>query len=235
MAKLPAAITPAPDPKSLVLGALRTAIAKTPVIGVIAKFAEEVEAERQRQRKAEWATELAGNEDEESFASRLEAGLAGPEGTLVRAAVLESARASSEALADAAVPCIARLTNRYLTSDAIELRLYRVALEMLRTIQDDELEALKSTLPAMRAIGTDPVDTILELVANAAGERRWEWRACGTRPETILLSGELSMRVVAVFYPLSHDAFHVYANAGAAPQRPQFPSNVVQLLCDVTG
>jgi hypothetical protein len=235
MPKLPKQITPAPDVTSMALGGIRTAIAKAPVLGVIAKFAEEVEAERRRRRKAEWASALADGEDEASFASRLEAALGGPDAELVRAAVLESAQAAAGAIVDAAVPCIARLTNRFLTTDAIELRMYRIALEMLRAIQEDELGALRTGLPAMRALGTDPVDTFLELVINPAGERRGEWRACATRPETVLLADELAVRVVAALYPLSQDAFHVYANAGAPRQRPQFPLSVVELLGDATG
>jgi hypothetical protein len=122
---------------------LRTAVDKTPGVSLLVKWHDNIASIQREERLAEWLEYVRGEHTAEEFQKKIDDGLRGPHGNYVRDAVLESTRAATDALDDAAIPAIARLTSRYLHSKTPDLWTYRHLLAFLRSLDGEMLDALR--------------------------------------------------------------------------------------------
>jgi hypothetical protein len=90
--------------------------------------------------------------DEEDFADQLAAALNGPEANLVREVVFASVRASVEAIDDAAVPCIARLTAHRLRTQSPDRWTFPNMLELLRGLDAEMVRCLRDVTRILSSV-----------------------------------------------------------------------------------
>jgi len=185
----------------------RTLLAKTPILGTIVHWAESLESQRRTERLGVWAEYIRGEDDEEGFAKKLQAGFESTDAEHVRAAILESTRAAVDALDPIIVPAIAKLTNRFLTKKTPEHRTYRDLLSLLRSLDGDEYRALASVMSIIAKASQDLGGALIDTTCTSLTlhpECEWVWRVSvadhgprkGTPYVAELLRGELAFRVV---------------------------------------
>ncbi|HEY1547222.1 MAG TPA: hypothetical protein VGG28_05355 [Kofleriaceae bacterium] len=181
---------PKTEAKPLARAAVREVLAKTPVLGSVLKVIREAEEDTRKARQERWLAELAsGAHDPQQFSERLANALAGDEGDAVRAAILESARAALDAVDEAAIPCIGRLTRRFLTTRTPAPRVFRNLMAMFKMVESETLDTLRSVVTRLRErVTTDDIPTNF-LFDIGAEFRCWNWYAVvNGAPGTITLA-----------------------------------------------
>lgn len=131
---------------------LRTALDKLPYLGPMTKWLDNLAAVQHEERLALWLEYVRGDHSGEEFKAKIEDGLRGPHAEYVRDAVLESTRAATEALDDAAIPAIGRLTSQYLHTKTPDLWTYRDLLALLRSLDREMLDALRAALSRLDSL-----------------------------------------------------------------------------------
>lgn len=126
-------------------------------MGTLTKWHDSIAAVQREERLALWLEYVRGGQTGEEFKAKIEDGLRGPHAEYVREAVLESTRAATDALDDAAIPPIARLTSLYLHSKKPDLWTYRDVLTLLRSLDREMLDALRLALAKLKVLIRDEV------------------------------------------------------------------------------
>lgn len=170
---------PKVDGPSVIRATGKALVSAIPFVGRVLAAISDAEQRTKTRRLEQWAAYLQHeDEDDAAFAARVIEALHGDEGDHVRAAVLESAKAANEALDDAVVPSIARLTSRYLTTKTPDLWTYRDLLGLLRSLDAEMFAVLKAAVDALAAFSEgDDVSTRLD---SAPGDDAYVWIATRT-------------------------------------------------------
>lgn len=143
---------------------LKAALAKVPGIGDVIEVVEKATLESRERRKAAWALYAGGGADGVGeFAKTLRDAFESKDGDVVRAGVLEGARAAVDAVDDSVIPTIGLLTRRRLQTRTPDLRTYRELIGMFRSMDAEEYEALRTMVRAL--------STMLTTTENLSAER----------------------------------------------------------------
>ena len=223
---------PDADATSILKAGVRELVAKTPLLGSIVKVLAEAETATRERRQAEWCRAIVGDTDEATFAERLKSALNGDEGDVVRAAILESARTAVEAVDEAIIPTIGKLTRRYCETKTPDLQTYRELLSVLRALDHEMLDGLRvAILEVERISGGLAVSTTLTseegepyVWTATSGEDNPEQRRTAT-----LLKGEVAKCLVMTLGGTTSGPF-----SGFPPwSPPQFTVDLIKTLSDV--
>ena len=188
------------DLPSLIRASGKVLSSKIPVVGALLQILNEAELRTRGARQEQWAAALSAGQDGD-FASKLNGALKGEHSDVVRAAVLESARAAVEATDEAVIPAIGRLTHRWLTTKTPDLRTYRDLLTLLRGIDGEVFAAMAAVFQTIAAhVQGRGVQTAF-LFDKAPEINTWNWyivKQAPTGPQAVtLLTGDMAHRVVA--------------------------------------
>jgi hypothetical protein len=205
---------------------------KRPV--AILKVFREAEEDTRTYRLQCWCYEIANGEDPEQLSERIAGALAGEEGDIVRAAVLESARAAIDAVDTAVIPSIGRLTNRFLTTKTPELRVFRNVIAMLKGLDGETLGLLQGIVLRLNQIDIQGDITTSFLFDKGPEFNCWNWyvvvRNIGPTPETVpLATGDAAYRLATALLGESHSPFGTEAELPA----PRFSVEMRELLAAI--
>lgn len=131
---------------------IQTLTSKAPVVGYLTTFALNADATRKAERLDLWAQYIHVGVDEQDFTDQLATALQGPDAEIVREAVFDSVRAATDAVADAAVPCIARLTAVRLNKGTPDRWVHRDILKLLRGLDAEMIACLRGAIHVLRDI-----------------------------------------------------------------------------------
>ncbi len=207
-----------------------------PTVGSVVKALRNAARDSAEGRQAAWTAWVVGSEHPETeaaFARQLEESLNGTDGAVVRNAVLESARAAVDAIDESVVPSIGLLTRRFLRTRTPDLRTYRAAMAMIRSLDREEFQGMRAAVHILRTIDAPILRTKIKRGVPSSVEAHddcWIWYCVDGHSDGAfieLLRGDVAPRVVSAIEPLTGGHHFALDQSELHRDRPEFSRKLI--------